>query len=50
MEIRNNFICGFYLGNSLALLVRVKHGSSKGIFRGIVKIGVTFEGTVYLVG
>jgi hypothetical protein len=50
MEIRKSFIFGFYLGNSLALLVRVKHGSSKGIFRGMVKVGVAFEWAIHPVG
>jgi hypothetical protein len=50
MEIRKSYIFGFYLGNSLALRVRVKQGSSEGIFRGMVKIGVAFEWGIYLVG
>jgi hypothetical protein len=50
MEIRKKFICGFYLGNALALLLRVKHDSSKGIFRGMVKIGVAFEWAIHPVG
>jgi hypothetical protein len=50
MEIRKSLICGFYLGNSLVLLLRVKHGSSKGIFGGMVKIDVAFEWTIHPVG